>query len=325
MRSSIVVAAVLATGCGGKKAKAPPAHDDAIVVATPDAAARPSPPSEEPTDPAPPPTLRSAGVGDCKPDYAPRPTRDPNPMCKVAGGTFVMGAPDDGDRARNRERPQRQVTVSPFLIDQFEVTVAQVVHFLNAAGNGCPTSRSGRCFYVGEDQGESPIHSAGGRYVADPGTESLPMEFGMVEGADRYCAWAGKRLPTEAEWEFAARHDPKTNTDRLYPWGDTLEPKRAACADTDCADGFEKTAPVGSFDSGVSPWGVYDMAGNAQEPFSDCYVEPYPACGDCIDPVVKAERCARGMRSGDAHSDAAHIRASARQMYAGAGIRCAQR
>jgi formylglycine-generating enzyme required for sulfatase activity len=256
----------------------------------------------EPTAPPPAPTVKRGGKGDCKVEYAPRPTRDPNPMCKIAGGTFMMGS--DDPKASANERPVRKVTLTPYLIDQFEVTNAQIAHFLNAAGNDCASGQNKMCFFAFNIASTARVLEENGRFRARPGFEHHPTRSATVEGAERYCAWVGKRLPTEAEWEFAARHDPKTNKDYRWPWGDKFYPKRAACDEPVCKDGFNETmkipnssseARVGTFDGtggfgdGSSPWGVHDMAGNVSEimaDVTDAYETPYPECGDCIDPVM---------------------------------------
>ncbi len=241
----------------------------------------------EPSEPPPPPTVKASGKGDCSTAYAPRPKRDPNPMCLVKGGTFLMGSPDGEGEAN--EHPQHQVTVGDFYIDQFEVTVAQAMHFLNAVGsnNFCPsTGKDKECFAYSYFAREPFFQKdEAGRFVPEVGTERWPLPLATYEAATRYCAWAGKRLPTEAEWAYAARHDPKTGKDLRYPWGDVFEAKRAACSEEDCKDGFVNPsehdirafAPVGTFDGthgfsdGSSPWGVHDMAGNADEWTASCY------------------------------------------------------
>ena len=319
MRSPIVLVALVAAACGGKKPAAPPSPAAADAPLAIDAAAAPA---DEPHTPPPPPTTKP---GPCTVDLAPRPTRDPNPLCPIAGGTFVMGAADD-DRTPTapRARPRRTVTLSPFAIDQFEVTVAQVAHFLNAAGNDCLGERGDACFVLDGTDPPPPIRKDGDRYVVVPGHEREPIELARPGGAARYCAWVGKRLPTEAEWEFAARHDAATGTDRVFPWGDAFASKRASCAEAACADGFAALAPVGSFDDGASPWGVHDLAGNAAELVGDCYVEPYPACGDCRDPRVRTDRCSLPLRGGNHRDGADRLRTTARQSDVTAGFRCAR-
>jgi len=292
----------------------------------------------EPSVPPPPPTVKHGGKGDCRTDYAPRPKRDPNPMCLVKGGTFMMGSPDGEGEAN--EHPQHQVTVGDFYIDQFEVTIAQAMHFLNAVGsnNFCPsTGKDKRCFEYSYFARSPFFHKdEAGRFVPEPGTERWPMPLAMHEAAVRYCAWAGKRLPTEAEWAYAARHDPTTGKDLRYPWGDSFEPKRAACAEEDCKDGFVKPtvedirdfAPVGTFDGthgfkdGSSPWGVHDMAGNASEWTASCYREyDEPATGS------QPDSCRIAVRSiGTGDTTARFLRTAARfasPRNSIAAIRCA--
>lgn len=308
----------------GKKSDPPAGKDAAKAVASPDATRAAT---GEPTVPPPEPTVKAGSKGDCKTEYAPRPTRDPNPMCRVAGGTFMMGAPESDKDAWDEERPVRKVTLSPYHLDQFEVTVAQIVHYLNATkDNSCGDVDSGHCFALG---GSSQVREEDGRYDYLPGTERLPMQMASVEGMERYCAWAGKHLPTEAQWEFAARHDPESGKDRRYPWGDEFEPKRANCAEAACADGFPREAPVGAIEGGASPWGVYDLAGNADEVVRDCFASPYPACPDpCTDPVVEGESgCKRAFRVSGWPGDADGVRVTIRQASVGGGFggfRCAR-
>lgn len=306
---AMVAAAVLSVGASCEKARreqAPtptpvPAKDARVVVqdARPLDARNDGP---EPLVPPPSPTVKVNSKGDCKIDYAPRPTRDPNPVCKIAGGTFMMGS--DDPKAAANEKPVRKVTLTPYFIDQFEVTNAQVAHFLNAVGNQCASGFGQMCFWTSDSDHEVAIFVENSHFVVRKGHEREPTRAATVEGAERYCAWVGKRLPTEAEWEFAARHDPKNQKDYRWPWGDKFYPKRAACDEPVCKDGFKRIfqnentsdeAPVGTFDGtrgfadGSSPWGVHDMAGNVSEIMADTTDSPetsYSDCGACIDPVT---------------------------------------
>ncbi len=260
----------------------------------------------EPKVPPPPPRTPKHRRGDCSTEYAPRPTRDPNPMCKVDGGTFVMGAPKD--QSDETDAPPRRVEVKGFYMDQLEVTVAQVVHFLNAVGTNqlCPRQWHKECFATSSPKWMA-IHVEDGRFVARPGTEAMPFVDASVEGAVLYCRWAGKRLPTETEWEYAARHDPKSGRDLRYPWGDRFEAKRSECEEKSCQDGFdgdypESYAPVGSFDGtrglcdGSSPWGIHDLAGNALELTSTCYYRHDVAGAD-----LPMEKCKHTTARGYGH------------------------
>lgn len=167
------------------------------------------------------------------------------------------------DSGPEDERPQQRVELRAFSIDRTPVTNAQFADFLNTVG---PVGKKGeRLFDV--DDPDARIHSRGGKWVADAGFEKHPVVEASWFGAVAYCSWGGKRLPTEAEWEKAAR-----GTDgRKYPWGQAVpDPSRARYS-----AGWNETAPVGSFPKGASPYGVLDLAGNTWEWVSSAYV-PYP-------------------------------------------------
>jgi formylglycine-generating enzyme required for sulfatase activity len=348
--SCAVLLALLGSACGKKSKTAP---RDARTYGSSDAASDAGALDIEPTTSAPRPTP-AKGKADCKLEYAPRPTRDPNPMCKVTGGEFMMGAPDDDKTAEPDERPAHRVRVRSFLMDQYEVTVEQVVFYLNTVqDNHCPSTQlqysvDGRvikpdvlCFYLGGDPSIIEFHD--GKYVATPGTERHPVTRATFLGARRYCEWVGKRLPTEAEWEYAARHDPATKTDRRYPWGDTFEPNRANCstpcakctsagwAKRDCGDKFEREAPVGTFDGtngtldGSSPFGLHDMVGNAAEITATCYA-PYQPCATVCEPAAPdaTSECGRVLRPTGARSSREGATATSRsELGAVGGFRCA--
>jgi formylglycine-generating enzyme required for sulfatase activity len=276
----------------------------------------------EPRVPAPPPIIRKSSRGDCSTDYAPRPARDPNPMCKIDGGAFWMGPPEPSSEGDGYERPESvRVTLSGFYMDQLEVTVAQYLHYLNAVGSHdhCPTAIGRQCVRIRPAAQYGILERRGDAYAADPGTEHLPIDHVSREGAARYCAWVGKRLPTEAEWEYAARNDPASGRDLRYPWGDEFEPRRANCRNEDCGDDFPDLhlAPVGTYDGtsgygdGASPWGVLDMLGNVAEWVVDCHYSTYHWCeGGCTDPVAPVPPrgpCQGILRGGDVMSAGEHL------------------
>ena len=158
------------------------------------------------------------------------------------------------------ETPQRRVHVEAFEIDRVEVS--------NAAYRACVAA--GHCAAI--DYAACTFFRAGEQVIGgelDPSSqhEQAPVVCVTWEQAVAYCAWAGKRLPSELEWEKAARGD----DGRRFPWGDAWDPKAANWYDDESGsiDGYVTLAPVGSFPSGASPYGALDMAGNVWEWVAD--------------------------------------------------------
>jgi len=180
-------------------------------------------------------------------------------MVPIPAGPFIMGSGDGpGD-----ERPAHRVDLPAFSIDRTPVTNAEFAAFLNAMGP--VNSKKERLFDF--DDNDARIHERGDKWIADIGFENHPVVEASWFGARDYCAWAGKRLPTEAEWEKAAR-----GTDgRKYPWGNSPPDKTKARFHA----AYNQTAPVDSFAKGASPYGLLDLAGNAWEWVSSAYL-PYP-------------------------------------------------
>jgi iron(II)-dependent oxidoreductase len=181
-------------------------------------------------------------------------------MVPIAGASFVMG----GDTGPVDERPAHRVTVAPFRIDRREVSNADFARFLNAVGSF--QDAAGRRLYDVHD-GDARIHRVGGRWRPDKSFEAHPVNEVSWFGARDYCAWRGARLPTEAEWELAARG----TEGRRYPWGNA--PPDATRARYGV--GWTRTLPVGSLPAGATPQGVLDLAGNVNEWMSSLY-RPYP-------------------------------------------------
>jgi formylglycine-generating enzyme required for sulfatase activity len=255
-------------------------------------------------------------------------------MVLVPGGAFFMGS-DDGPPA---ERPAHHVTMHEFCIDALEVTRDRYV--------AC--SDAGACKRAGEANRWPDISRADARTYdalctgphADLGAHPINcVDWSMAE---RFCRASGKRLPTEAEWEYAARG----SDGRAYPWGDA-PPSAAllnACG-TECvawgrrhgtslealhleSDGWSATAPVGSFPLGASRWGALDMAGNVLEWVGDRYA-PYEAA-DQDDPTGAERGETRVVRGGAWNASApTWVRASFRfhvppdTRSHGIGFRCA--
>ncbi len=162
----------------------------------------------------------------------------PEGMVLVPGGKFTMGF-DGSDEPS--EKPEHVETMNPFFIDKTEVTVGDYYKFMRAKNHAAP-------------EGWSESWKSG---KFQPGEERLPVTGVSFFDASEYAEWAGKRLPTEKEWEYAARGTDK----RLYPWGNDFDPTRANLTDS------QKNAPVavGSYGAGQSPFAVLDMAGNVAE------------------------------------------------------------
>lgn len=191
-------------------------------------------------------------------------TKDGAPLVRIEGGVFTFG--DD------ENTPQRQVHLSPFFIDKYELTTARYAKFLEATG----------AVALPDEWDMLDLSTQG----------ELPVVGVSWRDADAYCRWAGRRLPTEAEWERAARF-----TDaRLYPWGnDDPTPEYAAhLRDAEYAYRGGVT-PVGSHLTGASHEGVDDLVGNVSEWVSDRYSESFPV-NDVRDPQGPAEGDGRVVR-----------------------------
>ncbi len=164
-------------------------------------------------------------------------------MVEIPAGQFVIGY----DHRHPDEKPAHTISLVSFFIDLYEVTNEQYELFTNS------THRT------------PPDYWSNGNYPLKK--KKHPVAYVTWYDAHDYCAWAGKRLPTEEEWEKAAR-----GTDgRLYPWGNDFDPKKANTPQSRLGD----TMPVGSFPRGRSPYGLYDMSGNVWE-WTESWAKPYP-------------------------------------------------
>lgn len=229
------------------------------------------------------------------------------PMVTIPAGEFLMGSPEG--QGRSDEWPQRSVYLDAFLIDQVEVTNQRYMEFVKASGHQSPPNPYGT-----------------GSLLSIKGLEQLPVVQATWYDAKTYCTWAKKRLPTEAEWEKAAR-----GTDgRLYPWGN--EPPTGKRSNFDREWDEERTLhEVGSLPDGDSPYGVKDMVGNAREWVSDWYDPEYYKTAPKRNPHgPDTKGILRSIRGGSWHSPASDITTSARgrggfalQTH-GTGFRCAR-
>ncbi|CAG1065382.1 gamma-glutamyl hercynylcysteine S-oxide synthase [uncultured bacterium] len=167
----------------------------------------------------------------------------PKGMVLIPAGEFIMGADDWWPKSQ----PRHTERLEDFFLDKYEVTNTRYKSFVDATGRPAPT------------------HWAGGKIPQ--GKENHPVVYVTWQDADAFCKWEGKRLPTEIEWEKAAR-GPEGST---FPWGDKFDKNKGNTPQY----GNEDTMPVGSFENGKSYYGIYDMAGNAFE-WTGNWFKPYP-------------------------------------------------
>lgn len=195
---------------------------------------------------------------------------DGREMIEIPEGPFKMGS-KDGDFD---EAPEHQIYLSTFYMDKYEVTQAEYERFVKATKRGKP--------FV-------PVFDDDSRKILKPELAAMGMSW---MDAAAYCQWAGKRLPTEAEWEKAA----KGEGNRKYPWGDTVDVSRANLDGEE--DGYKYLAPPGKLEAGRSPYGLYDMAGNVAEWVADTYDEKYYSKTPYRDPKGPDEGQNRVIRGG---------------------------
>jgi formylglycine-generating enzyme required for sulfatase activity len=212
----------------------------------------------------------------------------------VAAGEFAMGCNAEADkRCQKDELPARKVSLAVFQIDRLEVTVAKYAACVKA----------GRCSTDGLTDSELCNWGKADR-------TDHPVNCVDWNEASSYCQWAGMRLPTEAEWEKAARGDQAP----VYPWGNTEPSCRVAIMD-DGGDGCarDSTWPVGSRPGGASPYGALDMAGNVWEWVADRFEESYYAHAPSQNPPGPEGGMERSVRGGSwLSNDTADLRASER-------------
>jgi formylglycine-generating enzyme required for sulfatase activity len=210
-----------------------------------------------------------AGMGNCR-------RRPTSVMVEIPGGTFAMGSADSDANAD--EKPVHQVSVASFRLDKTEVTVRAYAACVAA----------GKCAEPESYANQRGSYRACCNWRHPEQRLDHPVNCVSFEQAVAYCAWLGKRLPTEQEWEYAARAGAE---ERKFPWGnDAPSVKRLNACGAECPanlvakrlfgvspmypedDGWPETAPVGSFPAGASKDGVLDMAGNVWEWTSTVYV-----------------------------------------------------
>jgi serine/threonine protein phosphatase PrpC/formylglycine-generating enzyme required for sulfatase activity len=228
-----------------------------------------------PTEPqveAPSPTVEEPATEE-QPTAQPTLAAAPPGMVVVEGGDFLRGVSDEEAEAATQAcleeatdntvcypeyfqdaQPVETVTISPFFIDLTEVTNQAYAECVAAGACSAPENTE---------------------FYDDPAFGQHPVVYVNYEQATQYCQWAGKRLPTEAEWEKAARWDEAAQESYIWPWGDEWEPGRA---NTEAA-GLGGLSAVEAFARDLSPYGVLGMAGNASEWTQDWYFDSYEGLG----------------------------------------------
>jgi formylglycine-generating enzyme required for sulfatase activity len=265
----------------------------------------------------------------------------PDDMVLIPAGEFMMGTPAGSDGLPD-EHPLRMVYLSAFWIDRHETTNALYEQYVRTTGYQAPANAS-------------PTSTLWEDNVPLPGIEQHPVVNVSWLDAVAFCRWAGKRLPTEAEWEKAARGPDA----RTYPWGNEWDLNKANSASfwvkrtVDFANSTEwdafwikgagaaiskekgvrgeiLTLPVGSFASGASPYGALDMAGNAAEWVQDWYNPNYYRMASMSDPQGPERGAIKAMRGGSWLKPAISLRTTDRDWGtmdsrpSGTGFRCAR-
>jgi eukaryotic-like serine/threonine-protein kinase len=202
----------------------------------------------------------------------------------VPGGGFSMGS-NDGDA---NERPIHTVILDAFSIDQTEVTNSMFAQFVQQTGYVTDAEKIGNSLV-----NRSEVAGADWRHPDGPGSDingkdSYPVVNVSWNDAFTYCQWAGKRLPTEAEWEKAAAG----THENTYPWGNTIPDSSRANINTGAP------VPVGSYPAGASPYGALDMAGNVWEWVNDWYGVNYYQSSPINNPTGATSAANRGQRGG---------------------------
>jgi formylglycine-generating enzyme required for sulfatase activity len=263
-------------------------------------------------------------------------------MALVPAGEFLMGSSDSDSQAYEEEKPQHKVYLDNYYIDLNEVTNAMFARFVDETGYQTEAEKQGNGYVFNtssnsweEMKGVDWRHPRGPSSNLD-GLDEHPVVLVSWDDAVAYCQWRGARLPIEAEWEKAAR-----GTDgRIYPWGngsvagDLLNfadrNLDVDWADKTVDDGYQFTAPVGSYPSGASPYGLLDMAGNVWEWVKDWYLDTFYKDSPFENPPGPSSGSSRVVRGGSWGSESRVVRVANRYWsspsYRGGaiGLRCAR-
>jgi sulfatase modifying factor 1 len=245
-------------------------------------------------------------------------------MVQLPGGAFLMGTDYADGFSADGERPVREITLSPFLIDRYPVTNDLFAKFIAATGYRTEAEVFGWSFvfwsHIPKKHYAELVRDTvagamwwcqvpGATWAAPEGPGSdirtrgdYPVVHVSWNDAQNFCAWSGQRLPTEAEWEYAARGG---LVQKLYPWGDQLRPSgehrcniwQGAFPEKDTGeDGYAGTSPVDAYPP--NGYGLYSITGNAWEWCADFWSSEHPPTVSCDNPQGPATGSARVMKGG---------------------------
>jgi formylglycine-generating enzyme required for sulfatase activity/tRNA A-37 threonylcarbamoyl transferase component Bud32 len=259
----------------------------------------------EPTDKPTSVPISSRDIGETPVDRRISP-KDGVELVLIPAGEFIMGSNSDDPYFWGAESPMHKVYLDDYWVYRTEVTNRMYRACVQAKACSQPVETFSRTH---ED------------YFFDHTYDDYPVIYVKYADAQTYCTWADARLPTEAEWEKAAR-----GTDgRLFPWGNAeLQRDHANFCDIGCPnpdsqlvesefdDGFRDVAPVGSFPAGNSPYGIFDMAGNVLEWVADWYAVDYYATAPYENPTGPESGTKHPIRGGSWWSDRTGLRPAAR-------------
>jgi formylglycine-generating enzyme required for sulfatase activity len=236
----------------------------------------------------------------------PRPQFERVEFVFIPGGTFEMGDVW-GDSYSEDERPAHPVTVTSFWMSQCEITNAQFCEFLNETGN---RFESGATWLDLTDK-DCLIVKRGGKYLPKRGFAEHPVVEVTWYGAMAYARWLGGRLPTEAEWEYAARGGGRPIR---FPNGEVLTHTSANFSGAGARDRWAKTGPIAMFPP--NRFGLYDMAGNVWERCFDWYDRQYYSSSGLNDPTGPPDGTHRVIRGGSWDYSRWHCTTTVRGMNA---------
>ncbi len=291
--------------------------------------------------------------------------KDEIPMILIKGGSFWMGSTMEEvndavaeclqDVLNKRvchiwydvEQPRHEVRLDRFYLDVYEVTNQAFQVFVEATGHRTTAEKEGKTWvnakgdWPEEVEGASWKNPEGKKSVFVTGRADHPVvSISWIDARD-YCEWAGKRLPTEAEWEYAARAGSMTK----YWWGNSSPgvrkvenvadeshqrqfPDRRWTIVEEYDDGYERTAPVGTFEP--NPWGIYDSGGNVREWVQDWYSKDYYQGSPRENPLGPSKGELKVLRGGSWRAGPRNLRVASRSgsvltsRSAGGGVRCAK-